>query len=217
MTDPSTPHERTALIIGISNGVVQQTVLELARQGFFVIYVDGNQELCELVKQKLLDQGLSGWGIHCDYWDINEITKLFRQLKKSHGKLDLVVTNLNLECKSLENLLDAEIVSRTVNRTFTLCAESWLQMQVKGGFILNIAPVKAKAASKPKSVYANAGVAVSHLSEKFANDCSPYQIQCSSERVMKKDEKYAKEKASQLVSSMSEYLETKKTSKHVMV
>ena len=202
MNYPNNKNERTALIIGISNGVVQQTALALAKQGFFVIYVDCRQALCDLLKQKLLEQGSSGWGIHSDYWDIREIKSLFNQLKACHGKLDLVITHLNLECESLNSYQDSQLVALCIHRAFTLCAESWLQLNANGGVILNILPVKSRASSRTKAAYLSAGSAITNLSDKFSNDCVPYGIYCSAEKLSQNDERFAKEKANRLVNSI---------------
>lgn len=193
----------TALIVGISDIVVQQTVLELAKQGYFVIYVDSNQDLIERVKQKLVDQGLAGWGVHFDYWGSTEIKSLFTLIKEGHGTLDLVITHLNLECETVALHEDSKLVALCINRTFRICAESWLQMISEGGVITNILPTRNKASTRPEDLYVSIGHAITQLSDKFSNDCIPYGIQCSSERIRKEDRVNVAHCASQRVRSMA--------------
>jgi NAD(P)-dependent dehydrogenase (short-subunit alcohol dehydrogenase family) len=178
---------KIALITGAGSGVGRACALALAKEGYEVIVTGRRQSALD--ETVTAGQGLKGH-IHAmaaDITDPAQVEKLFHDVKKKFGRLDLLFNNAGVNNPPgvlLEDLSPADwqtIVNTNLSAAFYCTQQAFRVMKdqsPRGGRIINNGSVSAHA-PRPNSIgYAATKHAISGLTKSTSLDGRKYDIAC---------------------------------------
>ncbi|MFW5989717.1 MAG: SDR family NAD(P)-dependent oxidoreductase, partial [Desulfosudaceae bacterium] len=84
---------RVALITGASRGIGEAIALILARNGASLVLISRKIEPLQDVVDKVKQAGGSAEAVACNVGRMEQLEELFAHIKKTYGKLDIVVNN----------------------------------------------------------------------------------------------------------------------------
>lgn len=125
---------------------------------------------------------LSNYEHHClDVSDEKAVKELFFALKKTHGRLDVLINNAGIASMNHSMLTPIDTVRKifetNVIGTFLFCQEAARLMMLKrSGRIVNFSTVAAPLKLEGESAYAASKAAVSNLTQVLAREFAPYGI-----------------------------------------
>jgi NAD(P)-dependent dehydrogenase (short-subunit alcohol dehydrogenase family) len=178
---------KVALVTGSSRGIGKTIALELARNGCKVI-VHGSRDSdalcrsCEDVKKLSPDSIM----VAAELSEPAAIDKMFSQIKKTFGGLDILVNNaatqnpspiLELKEKDWDHVLSVNL------KAPFLCSQHTAKMMCtnnKGGKIINISSVHAYDARRYYAHYSVSKGALETLTRSLALELAQYNIQVNS-------------------------------------
>ncbi len=178
---------KVALVTGSSRGIGKTIALELARNGCKVI-VHGSRDSdalcrsCEDVKKLSPDSIM----VAAELSEPAAIDKMFSQIKKTFGGLDILVNNaatqnpspiLELKEKDWDHVLSVNL------KAPFLCSQHAAKMMCtnnKGGKIINISSVHAYDARRYYAHYSVSKGALETLTRSLALELAQYNIQVNS-------------------------------------
>jgi NAD(P)-dependent dehydrogenase (short-subunit alcohol dehydrogenase family) len=178
---------KVALVTGSSRGIGKTIALELARNGCKVI-VHGSRDSdalcrsCEDVKKLSPDSIM----VAAELSEPAAIDKMFSQIKKTFGGLDILVNNAATQNPSPILELKEEdwdhVLSVNLKAPF-LCSQHAAKMMCtnnKGGKIINISSVHAYDARRYYAHYSVSKGALETLTRSLALELAQYNIQVNS-------------------------------------
>lgn len=139
--------EKAALVTGASRGIGRAIALALAKKGYAVaVNYGGNQAAAEGVKAEIEAAGGRAIVIQGDVSKAEDVDKVFAEVKKEFGRLDVLVNNAGITRDSLmlrlkEENWDAVIDTDLKSGFLTMKAAAPIMMKQKKGAIVNIASV----------------------------------------------------------------------------
>ena len=132
--------EKIALVTGSTNNVGKSIAETLSKDGFTVIVTSRHESEAKEVAGRLSKKGAY---FPLDFANAEEIASLFAFIKKTYGKLDVLVNNVAYT--SNESILDCTLDNweRTINtnlRSYFLCTKyaAGIMKENGGGNIVNI-------------------------------------------------------------------------------
>lgn len=139
---------KIAIVTGGNSGIGASIVLELAKQGAFIVidYVT-NSTATEVLEKKILALGDKVIGIDADVSKIADLQKLMDETVKEFGGIDILVNNAGVETrtsilttdeKQYEKVMDINLKSAFFATQF---AAKQMIKQGRGGRIINITSV----------------------------------------------------------------------------
>jgi len=171
---------KVALVTGSTNNVGKGIARGLSRDGFLVIVTSRHEEESRDMAASLPAKGAF---YRVNFANPEQIAGLFEFIKKTYGRLDVLVNNVAYTAN--ESILECtlDIWERTINtnlRSFYLCTRYAAEIMKEhgGGSIVNI-PVGGAAAAaggKQKFAYTVAKGGVNSLTKCAAADLAPFQI-----------------------------------------
>lgn len=171
---------KIALVTGSTNNVGKGIAQALARDGFLVIVTSRHEEEARAVAASLPAPGAF---YRVDFTEPEQIAGLFEDVKKTYGRLDVLVNNVAYTAN--ESILECtlDIWERTINtnlRSYYLCTRyaAEIMKEQGGGDIVNITVGGAAAAAggKQKFAYTVAKGGVNSLTKCAAADLAPFKI-----------------------------------------
>lgn len=137
---------KVALVTGAKQGMGKSHAMILASQGAKVALTDINQEECEAVAGEIRKNGGESLAFKMDVTDAAEIDRVFKEVIKQWGKLDILINNagvffpkpsLELTEREWDKLIDINLKGQF------LCAKRAAQEMAKNkwGRIINISSV----------------------------------------------------------------------------
>jgi NAD(P)-dependent dehydrogenase (short-subunit alcohol dehydrogenase family) len=169
--------EKVALVTGSTNNVGKSIAEALSRDGFRVMVTSRHESEAREVAEHLTKPG-SYYGV--DFSDAAQIADLFDYVKKSQGRLDVLVNNV--ACTKNETILDCSLETweQTINtnlRSYFLCTKYAAEIMKEGGGgnIINIT-ISAARGGKNKFSYIVSKGGISSLTGCAAADLAPYNI-----------------------------------------
>jgi 3-oxoacyl-[acyl-carrier protein] reductase len=136
----------TAVVTGSGNGIGKATDLALARHGAYVIVNDIDSEAAQNVVDEIKSRGGEAYAWAHDISKEDTIQSLTETIKKTTGKLHILVNNTGGGPGATANFLDLTLsdwstqISRNLNSTFYCCkAAIPLMLESNYGRIINIA------------------------------------------------------------------------------
>lgn len=139
--------EKAALVTGASRGIGRAIALALAKKGYAVaVNYGGSQAAAESVKAEIEAAGGRAIVIQGDVSKAEDVDKVFAEIKKEFGRLDVLVNNAGITRDSLmlrlkEENWDAVIDTDLKSGFLTMKAAAPIMMKQKKGAIVNIASV----------------------------------------------------------------------------
>jgi len=169
--------DKIALVTGSTNNVGKSIAEILAQDGFFVIVTSRHENEAKAVAEHLPKKG----GYYAvDFADAGEIADLFDYVRKTYGRIDVLV-NCVAHTEN-ESILDCtlETWEKTINtnlRSYFLCTRYAGQMMKEqgGGNIVNITISRGRGA-RSKFAYSVSKGGVNALTMSAAIDLAPYKI-----------------------------------------
>lgn len=139
--------EKAALVTGASRGIGRAIALRLAKEGYVVaVNYAGSQAAAEEVKAAIEAEGGRAVTIQGDVSKSEDVDRVFAEIKKEFGRLDVLVNNAGITRDSLmlrlkEENWDAVIDTDLKSGFLTMKAAAPLMMKQRKGAIVNIASV----------------------------------------------------------------------------
>lgn len=139
--------EKAALVTGASRGIGRAIALALAKKGYVVaVNYAGSQAAAESVREEIEAAGGRAIVIQGDVSKSEDVDKVFAEIKKEFGRLDVLVNNAGITRDSLmlrlkEENWDAVIDTDLKSGFLTMKAAAPLMMKQRKGAIVNIASV----------------------------------------------------------------------------
>jgi len=174
---------KTVLVTGASQGVGKNAAISLAKSGFQVIATARN-------KDKLAETVSEGEGqiaaIVSDVTDIASVDALFAEIKKKHGRLDVLFNNAGNMLPSI-NFGDMEfedfkrVIDVNLNGAFLVANRAYRMMRDQyphGGRIINNGSISAYMPRPGSAAYTASKHAISGLTRSIALDGRTHNIAC---------------------------------------
>jgi len=169
--------ERIALVTGSTNNIGKTIADVLSREDYHVIITSRNEAEAKTVSEGLPKKGSY---FRVDFSQAGEIEKLFEFIKKTFGRLDVLVNNVAYTKN--ESILDCDLSNweYTLNtnlRSYYLCTRlaAEIMKEKGGGSIVNITVSSARGA-KDKFSYMVTKGGVNYLTMCAAIDLAPFNI-----------------------------------------
>ena len=175
---------KKALVTGGSRGIGRGIALALAKQGAEVaVNYHSNKAEADKVVEEIKKMGRKTFSVQADVSSVDEVIKMFAQLKKNFGGLDILVNNAGVcHFSPLETMTEEEwnkTLDINLKGQFLCAREAVKLMKAKGGKIINISSVASGqigfgAPQIAHYVASKGGVAA--LTEALAVELAPYKI-----------------------------------------
>ena len=169
--------EKVALVTGSTHNVGKGIAEVLSKDGFLVIVTSRHENEAKEVAENLPQKGAH---YTVDFADAEQIEKLFSFIRKTFGRMDVLVNNV--ACTNNESILDCTIETwdYTINtnlRSYYLCTRYAAEMMKEqgGGSIVNIT-VSSTRGVKDKLSYMVSKGGVNYLTMSAAVDLAPFNI-----------------------------------------
>ncbi|GGO79120.1 short-chain dehydrogenase [Marinobacterium nitratireducens] len=173
---------KIALVTGASRGIGEAIARLLAKQGAHVIISSRRLEDCQQVAQSILADGDSAEALACHVGSMEAIETCFRQIRETHGRLDILVNNAATN-PYYGHVLDTDLAAyqKTVDVNlrgyFFMSVEAGKMMKAQGGgAIVNVASVNALQPAEYQGIYSITKAAVVNMTKTFAKECGRFGI-----------------------------------------
>lgn len=185
MNETSTP--RIALVTGAGSGIGKAVALALLDAGFTVVLAGRRSEPLQALVDQALGQGQQALAIPTDVRDPASVERLFSQIERELGRLDLLFNNAGVNAPAVpvdELPLDNwdNVLATNVTGVF-LCARAAFglmrRQSPQGGRIINNGSISAHAPRPFSAPYTVSKHAVLGLTKSLALDGRAYDIACS--------------------------------------
>ncbi len=137
---------KKALVTGGSRGIGRGIALALAKQGADVaVNYHANQKEAEEVVSAVRKMKRDSFSIQADVSSVDDVIRMFQEIKKKWGKLEILVNNAGVAYYSSFETMTEEEWDKTLNTNLKgqfLCAREAVKlMEEKGGKIINISSI----------------------------------------------------------------------------
>jgi NAD(P)-dependent dehydrogenase (short-subunit alcohol dehydrogenase family) len=173
---------KIALVTGASRGIGEAIAMLLAEQGAHVIVSSRRLEGCQRVADAIIAQGGSAEAFACNVGSMEDIAAVFSHIRKTHGRLDILVNNAAAN-PYFGPILDTDLAA--YNKTadvnirgyFFMSVEAGKLMKEKGGgAIVNTASINALQPGFMQGIYSITKAAIVNMTKAFAKECAPWGI-----------------------------------------
>lgn len=167
---------KTALVTGASRGIGAAIAKKLASRGFMVIINYGHSsDAAEEVKTQIEQAGGQAVLMQGDVSCADDVDRMFKDIKKNWGKLDVLVNNAGINRDTLlvrmkEDQWDAVLSTDLKSVFFTTKAAASLMMRQRSGSIINIASVVGITGNAGQANYAAAKAGVIGFTKSAAKE-----------------------------------------------
>lgn len=173
MKTPPTPTEpRVALVTGTRKGIGRHLVQHLVAQGYAV----------EGCSREAADWSLKGYTHHrADVADEGQVKAMLADIRKRHGRLDILINNAGIASMNHTLLTPADTVRRILDTNyvgaFLVIRESVKLMQKhRYGRIVNLGSVATPLRLEGEAVYAASKAALVNLTQILAYELADFGI-----------------------------------------
>ena len=176
---------RIAFVSGASRGIGESIVRLLAEHGAHVIVSSRKIDDCSAVAESIRDNGGSAEAMACHVGNMDDIQSTFKQIRESHGRLDICVNNAATN-PYFGHVLDTDLgafnktIEVNVRGYFFMSIEAGKLMREQGaGVIVNTASVAGLQPGPFQGIYSITKAAVINMTRVFAKECGPLGIRCN--------------------------------------
>ncbi|RTZ47855.1 SDR family oxidoreductase [Candidimonas sp. SYP-B2681] len=175
-----------ALVTGAGSGIGRAVALELLANGYRVVLCGRRAEALQQTRDMAAGDGARALVIPTDVTDENSVQRLFDQIEKEYGRLDLLFNNAGRGAPAVPiEDLPVSVWRAVVDVNLTgmfLCAQAAIRLmkkqQPQGGRIINNGSISASAPRPYSIAYTATKHGVSGLTKSISLDCRPYNIAC---------------------------------------
>jgi 3-oxoacyl-[acyl-carrier protein] reductase len=172
---------RVAVVTGASKGIGASIAKELAIQGASVIVnYSSSKESAEHVAAEITKAGGKAVVVGANIAKSEDIEKLFDVVRKTSGKLDVLVNNAGLYAFTPIETLTRESIESMFNVNVTglllACKAALPLFPAEGGCIINISSVAGEMAPAHASIYSGTKGAVNSITRVLARELAPRKI-----------------------------------------
>lgn len=172
---------KVAIVTGSSKGIGKACALKLAKDGYtVVINYSNSDEAAQKVLNQVKADGGDGMLYKADVSDLEQVKKMFRDVAKAYGQIDVLVNNAGIVRDEYLLMLKKETMDKCFDlniKGYVYCAQqAALKMFKKGGAIINMSSVSSKMALAGQAVYSATKGAVNSLTQTLAKELAQYKI-----------------------------------------
>ncbi|RJP93741.1 MAG: SDR family oxidoreductase [Desulfobacteraceae bacterium] len=173
---------KLALVTGASRGIGQSIAQTLAGYGAEVILVSRKMESLTKVANEITKKGGKAVAITCHMGDMNDIGKLFQNIEKTYGRLDILVNNAATNPYFGEITgVDEGVWSKTFDVNlkgpfFMIQKAIPLMKAAGGGAIVNVSSVNGIRPAQFQGVYSITKAAIISMTQAYAKELAPHKI-----------------------------------------
>ena len=177
---------KVAIVTGAGTGVGQCTAISLLREGYSVALAGRRKNLLEVTVKEAGDTGSPTLVIPTDVSDPDSVRELFKQTKKTFGRLDLLFNNAGIGAPPvpLEDLTYEQwkaVLDVNLTGSFLCTQEAFKIMKSqnpRGGRIINNGSISAHVPRPFSSPYTATKHAITGLTRSTSLDGRVYDIAC---------------------------------------
>lgn len=173
---------KIALVTGASRGIGEEIASVLAQHGAHVIVSSRKLDGCQSVADVITEGGGSAEAFPCHVGNMEDINALFKHIRKTHGRLDILINNAATN-PYYGHVLDTDLAS--YEKTTEVNIRGYLFMSIEagkimrdigGGAIVNTASIAGIQPSPGQGIYAMTKAAVINMTRVFAGECGQFNI-----------------------------------------
>jgi 3-oxoacyl-[acyl-carrier protein] reductase len=172
---------KRALVTGSSQGIGAEIAKLFAKEGATVVVNHRPSEgHSEGVLLSIRKSGGKGIAIHSDVSDPSSVSRMFSEVKRRLGGLDVLVNTAGLSDRKLWNLDIGETTLDMWKRVFAvdafgtfLCTQAAIKIMKRGSSVVNVASTPALTGDTEGIVYASAKGAVVSMTRMLAKSLAP--------------------------------------------
>jgi NAD(P)-dependent dehydrogenase (short-subunit alcohol dehydrogenase family) len=173
--------DRIAVVTGAGSGIGRAIAHACAAEGAFVYATDLDGAAADATASELARAGRAGRAMAVDVSRGQDVTAMFREIAKAHGRVDVLVNNAGLNVRGdFRHLSDADWVKiREVNLdgVVRVARDGFALLQASGrGALVNIASIMAYRGLRQLAAYSATKGAVAALTRGLAVEYAPYAI-----------------------------------------
>jgi len=174
--------DKVALITGASRGIGEAVALALAECGAHCILVSRKIEGLQAVAGKIKEKGGKATVIACNMGQLDQIGKLFEQVKKDFGKLDILVNNAAANpyfgemLKAEEWAWDKTFAVNLKGPFFMIQQAVPLMMASGSGAIVNVSSVNGVRPAALQGIYSITKTGVISMTQAYAKELASKKI-----------------------------------------
>lgn len=173
---------KVAIVTGSSKGIGKACALRLAKDGCAVVvnYSRSDDEAAAVVDAIKADGG-EATAYKADVSKLDEVKKMFRDVYKQYGSIDVLVNNAGIVRDEYLLMLNPDTLDKCVDlniKGYIYCAQAAVlkMFKQKHGVIINMSSVSSKFALPGQSVYSATKGAVNSLTQTLAKELAGYGI-----------------------------------------
>jgi len=176
---------RIALVTGAGGGLGSAIATVFAGEGAHVYVTDVDIAAAETVAGRLVKAGAGATAMAADVSRGQDVTAMFREVEKRHGKLDVLVNNAGLNVRGdFRHMSDADWVKiREVNLdgVIRVARDGFTLLQASGrGSLVNVASIMAHRGLRQLTAYTATKGAVLAMVRSIAVEHARYGIRANS-------------------------------------
>ncbi len=176
---------KIALVTGAGSGIGRNATLALATAGYTIIGTGRRQEALE--ETAALAKGGHVEGIACDITDPKSVDALFAEIKKRHGRLDVVFNNAgnNVPNTNFGDLTFEQwktVIDVNLTGAFLIAKGAYAMMRdqtPQGGRIINNGSISAHVPRPGSAPYTSSKHAITGMTKSISLDGRQHKIACS--------------------------------------
>ena len=173
---------KVALVTGASRGIGESIARTLAQHGAHVIVSSRKAEDCEKVAASIRSTGGKAEVRACHVGEMEQITRVFADIEKDHGRLDILVNNAATNpyfgpIQDTDLAAFQKTVDVNIRGYFFMCAAGAKLMKKNGGgAIVNLASIAGRNPGPGQGIYSITKAAVISMTKAFAHECAPLGV-----------------------------------------
>ncbi len=171
---------KIALVTGASKGIGAGIAKSLGAEGATVVVnYATSHEGADRTVAAIEKSGGHGWALKGDLSKPEEITLMFAEIEKQHGKLDALVNNAGVAGFGPLTSVTADEFHRIFNPNVLavlLSTQAAVRLMSEGGSVINIGSLAALMPTAFGSIYSASKAAVNNLSICLSKELGPKQI-----------------------------------------
>ena len=168
--------EKVALVTGASRGIGAAIAQILAEFGANVILTSRRAENLKEVETAILKSGNQASSTVCHNGDLAQIESLFQNIKKIHGRLDILINNAATN-PFYGSVLDADeaawdkTLDVNLKGPYFMCQHAAKLMRKKGGgSIVNVSSINGRIPMHQQSIYSITKAGLISMTQAFAKE-----------------------------------------------
>jgi 3-oxoacyl-[acyl-carrier protein] reductase len=171
---------KVALVTGASKGIGAGIAKCLGAEGAtLVVNYATSREGADRTVAEIESGGGRAWALQGDFSKPEEITRVFAEIDKKHGKLDVLVNNAGVAGFGPLEKVTAEEFHRLFNLNvlgLMLSIQAAVKLMTEGGSVINIGSLAGSMPTAYGSIYSATKAAVNNLSISLSKELGPKQI-----------------------------------------